>query len=126
MSTSTAVPTGEALVALVAAQADDPGDAQLYEYVILENQSAQPQALIGWRLAHPATGETYAFSEVTLLAGEQLVLWSGAGEDDLSTGTFFWPTTAGRWAAGDTAELFDAGGHVVSSLVVPPPDEAEE
>lgn len=124
--TSTAVPTGEALVALVAAQADEPGDSELYEYIIVENQSLQPQALSGWRLAHQATGEAYPFPDVTLLPGEQLVVWSGAGEDDLSTGTFYWPTTAGHWAVGDIAELFDASGHVVSSLVMPPPDEAEE
>ena len=111
---------------LVTVQADDPEDPELFEYALLENTSSEPQSLAGWRLVHTGSGESHAFPECTIPAGEQLVIWSGDGEDDLATGTLYWPPPESRWAAGDIAELRDAGGHVVSSLVVSPPEEDEE
>jgi hypothetical protein len=113
-------------VAVVAAQADDPNEPELFEYVILENQSSAPQTLAGWRLVHAASGEAYTFPPVTLGAGEQLVVWSGEGEDDLLVGTLFWAATAGRWAEGDSAELRNPNNVIVSSLTVSVSDDSEE
>lgn len=109
---------------LVSVQADDPNDPELFEYAVLENRSPAPQSLAGWRLVHAGSGERYAFPQIAIPVGEQLVIWSGDGEDNLATGTLYWPP-ASRWAAGDTAELHDASGHVVSSLVVSPPEIEE-
>lgn len=122
---TTATPTaaGPPAVALVTAQADDPQDPELFEYVIVENQSPEPQELAGWRLVHHTTAEAYVFPAVTLLPGEQLVVWSGVGEDEPATGSLFWPATTGRWAAGDTAELHNPAGQVVSVLLVVPPED---
>ena len=125
-ATSTATPRGEALIRLVAAQADDPADPELWEYVILENQSAAPQTLTNWRLVHQATGEAYTFPVVTLLADEQLVVWSGAGVDEPATGTLFWPATSGRWAVGDTAALHRPDGQITSTLLVSASEDRDE
>lgn len=111
---------------LVTVQADDPEDPELFEYALLENTSSEPQSLAGWRLVHTGSGEGYTFPEISIPAGELLVIWSGDGEDDPATSTRYWPPQESRWAVGDTAELLDAGGHVVSSLVVSLPEEAEE
>jgi hypothetical protein len=124
-ATSTALPAGETPVTLVTAQADDPNDSVLFEYVVLENQSAQPQALLGWRLAHQATGEAYSFSDISLLPGEQLVVWSGGGEDDPDTGTLFWPSEGGRYRPGQTIELRAPDDLAVSTLVVPELNDLE-
>lgn len=124
--TSEPPPPAQGAVVLVTVQADDPDDLELFEYALLENTSSEPQSLAGWRLVHAGSGESYAFPEVTIPAGELLVIWSGDGEDDLATSTRYWPPPASRWAVGDIAELRDAGGHVVSSLVVSPSEEAEE
>jgi hypothetical protein len=105
-------------VALVALEADDHADDELWEYVIVENQSSTPQTLGDWRLVQRGTGEVYIFPTVLLHPGEQLVVWSGAGEDDEASGTLFWPTTRGRWVVGDTAELFNPQGQRVSTLEV--------
>lgn len=113
-------------VALVTAQADDPRDPELFEYVILENHSPNPLELAGWRLVHHITAEAYVFPAITLLPNEQLVIWSGAGEDEPNTGSLFWPATTGRWAAGDTAELHNPAGQVISVLLVVPPEDGEE
>lgn len=125
-STSTIPATSQATVELIAAQADDPKDGELFEYVILENQSPVAQELVGWRLVHQPSAETYIFPTVTLLPGEQLVVWSGAGTDDPAAGSLFWPATAPRWVAGDTAELHTPAGQVVSALPVVSPDGSEE
>lgn len=114
------------MFALVTAQADDPQAPELFEYVILENQSSRPQELAGWRLVHHTTAEAYVFPAVTLLPGEQLVIWSGVGEDKPATGSLFWPATIGRWAAGDIAELHNSAGQVVSVLVVVPSEDGQE
>jgi hypothetical protein len=113
-------------VVLVMVYADDPDDPELFEYVILENRSATVQALTGWQLIHQPTGERYTFPVVTLPAGEQLVVWSGAGMNDPTLGTLFWPASTGRWAAGDTAELATPAGQVVSILQVSLPTADEE
>ncbi|GAB4440292.1 MAG: hypothetical protein OHK0015_36100 [Chloroflexi bacterium OHK40] len=124
LPTPTPSSSAESAVVLVTVQADDPDDPELFEYALLENTSAAPQSLVGWRLVHTGSGEGYAFPQVTIPAGEQFVIWSGDGEDDPATGTLYWPP-ASRWAAGDTAELRDANSHVVSSLVVSPPEIEE-
>jgi len=124
--TRTPVPITPALVAIVGVQADDPTDPELFEYVLLENRGASPQALTSWQLVHAATGETYTIPTLTLPAGEIAVIWSGDGVDDPATGTLYWPAPQGRWAAGDIAELRDASGHLVSTLVVPTADEPFE
>lgn len=126
MPTSTSLPTNQETVVLVVAQADDPKDGELFEYVILENQSLGPQNLAGWRLVHAATGDSYTFPPVTLLSGEQLVVWGGAGQDEPTSGSLFWPAEVPRWSEGDTAELHDAGGQVVSALLVLPPESDQE
>lgn len=123
--TSEPPPPAEGAVVLVSVQADDPNDPALFEYAVLENRSPAPQSLANWRLVHTGSGERYAFPTITIPAGEQLVIWSGDGEDDLAAGTLYWPPPASRWAVDDTAELHDASGHVVSSLVVSPPEIEE-
>lgn len=110
---------------LVTVQADDSDDPELFEYALVENTSSEPQSLAGWRLVHTGSAESYTFPEVTVPAGELLVIWSGDGEDDPATGTLYWPPTASRWTVGDTAELRDTSGLVVSSLVVSPPEIEE-
>lgn len=125
-TTATPSAAGPPAVALVTAQADDPQDPELFEYVIVENKSPGPQELAGWRLVHHTTAEAYVFPAVTLLPGEQLVVWSGVGEDEPATGLLFWPATTGRWAAGDTAELHNPAGQVVSVLLVVPPEDGQE
>lgn len=127
-SPTPSVPTGLAqpAVVLVLVYADDPDDPELFEYVILENRSATVQALTGWRLIHQPTGERYTFPAVTLPAGEQLVVWSGAGLDDPAIGAFFWPASTGRWTVGDTAALATPDGQVVSTVQVAPPVADEE
>jgi len=124
--TRTTAPNGQAQIALVAAQADDPDDPELFEYVIVENQSATLQTLTGWRLAHQTTNETYTIPAVTLRADEQLVIWSGEGEDDPTTGALFWPAPVGRWAGGDVAELRSPDGQIVSTLTIAAPEGSDE
>jgi len=113
-------------MSIVAVQPDDPDDPELFEYVLLENQSPVPQTLAGWRLVHQASGEYYALPVITLRADEQLVVWSGEGEDDQMTGARFWPAPAGRWTAGDTAALHTPDGQIVSTLLVTAPPAGEE
>jgi len=124
-ATRRATPTSQILVALVAARADDPDDPELFEYVILENQSSEAQELTGWRLVHATTGERYTFPAVTLRADEQLVIWSGQGEDDPTTGALFWPASVGRWAGGAVAELCSPGGQIVSTLTIAAPEGSD-
>jgi len=124
-TTRRATPTSQTLVALVAARADDPDDSELFEYVVLESQSTAPQMLIGWRLVHATTGEHYTFPAITLRAGEQLVVWSGEGEDDPTTGALFWPAPVGRWAGGAVAELCSPDGQIVSTLTIAAPEGSD-
>ena len=124
-ATRRATPTSQILVALVAARADDPDDPELFEYVILENQSSEAQELTGWRLVHATTGESYTFPAITLHADEQLVIWSGQGEDDPTTGALFWPASVGRWAGGAVAELCSPGGQIVSTLTIAAPEGSD-
>ena len=121
----TTIPIDGAPVALVAARADDPDDPELFEYVILENQSSEAQELTGWCLVHATTGESYTFPTITLLADEQLVIWSGQGEDDPTTGALFWPASVGRWAGGAVAELCSPGGQIVSTLTIAAPEGSD-
>lgn len=119
-SPSALLPQESAPIALLAIQADDPTEPGLFEYLLLENRSALPQPLAGWRLSHQQTGESYTFPDVTLPPGEPLVLWSGPGEDDPASATLFWPATQPRWVPGQSAQLISPAGQVVSTLSVPP------
>ena len=121
----TTIPIDGAPVALVAAVADDPDDPELFEYVILENQSSEAQELTGWRLVHATTGESYTFPAITLHADEQLVIWSGQGEDDPTTGALFWPAPVGRWGGGAVAELCSPDGQIVSTLTIAAPERSD-
>lgn len=123
---TTPLPGENSAIVLAVIQADDPEDPELFEYALLENTSSEPQSLAGWRLVHTGSGEGYAFPQVTIPVGELLVIWSGDGQDDPATGTRYWPPHESRWAIGDTAELHDANGGLVSTLVVSAREEAEE
>lgn len=121
--TRSPLPTTPQPVELVAAQADDPHDPDLFEYIVLQNTSLEAQELAGWQLVHTTTGERYPFAAISLSPGEFIVVWSGAGVDDAGSGIFFWPASAGRWTTGDVAELRDGSGRTISRLGVPAPEE---
>lgn len=124
--TPTELPDDEAIVVLAAALADDPSELALREYVVVENWSPTPQLLAGWQLVHQATGERFVFPAVTLLADEPLLVCSGTGQDDLASGTLFWPAADSRWTPGDTAELHRPDGTLVSALLVPAAEGGDE
>lgn len=133
-STSTSVtpsptaplPGESSAIVLAIIQADDPDDPELFEYALLENTSVAPQPMAGWQLVNTASDERYAIPNATIPGSELLVIWSGDGENDLAIGTLYWPSLTGHWAPGDTAELRDASGRVVSTLVVSAPEPGEE
>jgi hypothetical protein len=118
-ATTTSSPPDQSPVALVAVQADDPADPELWEYVVVENRATTALPLTNWRLVHRETGETYRIPAITLPPGELLIIWSGEAQDDSSTGSLFWPRANARWAPGQTAELYTPDGHLVSALTVP-------
>jgi hypothetical protein len=122
---SPTAPTTASTLILAAVQPDNPSEPGLFEYVIVENASSAAQPLVGWRLTHRETGASYYFPELTLPAGELLVVWSGDGQDDPDTGALYWPSEGGRWSPGQTAELHAPDGRIVGTLVVPPQDTSE-
>lgn len=105
-------------LAILGVQPHNPADAELFEYVVLANQGAAPQELAGWTIVHGTTGETYPLPAASLPAGGVLLIWSGAGVNDPTTGTLFWPAEGGRWTPGDRVLLRDPAGQTVSTAVV--------
>lgn len=113
-------PTPEPLpvVEITALVADAPGDDQLNlngEVVVLTNTGEIAVDLTGWSVSD-AQGNVFVFEAGPLLQPAGAVeLYSGRGPDTATER--YWRSDAAIWNnAGDTAELADPAGEVVSTL----------
>ncbi len=92
------------------------------EYVVIENQGPTAQRMTGWKLRDKA-GHTFEFpDQFPLLSGKAVRVWVGQGKD--SATDLYWGRGAAVWNnTGDTAELCDQQGTIVSTYDVSPKPE---
>jgi hypothetical protein len=106
--------TGDIRVSDIYYDPPDPGDRS-GEYVTIQSFDPYPVDLTGWKLADEGPASTYSFPAFVLQHGATVRVYNCTGEDSpsvLYTGrcTAWWNNT------GDTAYLYDAGGHLVSQF----------
>lgn len=78
--------------------------------------------MAGWRLTNATRGgqvPPFIFPTYTIGPDETIAVFSQVDDDDLEAGDFFWDQTGEVWCVGDRAELRDAQGTLVDSLIVP-------
>jgi len=85
------------------------------EVVTLQNQTAGPIDLSGWRLLAGDERQQYRFPEGMVLGpGARLRLHTGQGTD--SAGDLYWGRRSAVWRnSGDTATLLDGEGRTVAT-----------
>jgi Lamin Tail Domain/LGFP repeat len=89
------------------------------EVLFVHNGGDEDVDLAGWTLkdtlSHPSSRFTFHFPGLTLLAGADLAVHTGAGTDDAQH--LFWANEVAVWNnAGDRATLFDADGTEITSV----------
>jgi len=90
------------------AGADVPG-----EYLVLANRSGRTLELTNWRLSDRA-GHRFVFPRFFLPADAQVRLWTGRGVN--TPGDLYWGHDKAIWNnPGDTATLYDAQDHPIST-----------
>lgn len=94
-------------------EADPPGQDLDGERVTLGNEGA-PADLSGWVLRDESSANRYRIPDGTVLEpGEIVTIWTGCGDDTLST--LFWCADQPVWNnGGDTAFLLDPNGNIVN------------
>lgn len=92
------------------------------EYVQLRNAGDSDVNIGGWRLSNasrPWQVPPFVFPSYVLEVDVTIAVFSAVGEDELDIGDFYWDEPRDVWQVGDRAELRDAQGNLVSTLVVP-------
>jgi micrococcal nuclease len=106
-------------LALVAAQADAPGDDGEHlngEFLVLKNRGSEPLDLSGWQVSDEA-GHTYEFGTVTIGPGERVILHTGSGTP--TTGAVYWNSSSPIWNNdGDVVTVTRADGSVALDAAV--------
>ncbi len=119
--TPTPVPAGISVTLEIVAYDPDTSTSLNEEYVILTSNEENDLAIGGWRLVNISRPErpTFVFPNVVLAPETEISLYTGSGTNNLGVGDFYWGLSAPVWRQGDTAQLFDAQGRLVSSYQVP-------
>ncbi|GAB4449290.1 MAG: lamin tail domain-containing protein [Chloroflexi bacterium OHK40] len=117
-ATTTAASTVQ-IVDIVLIDPAYPDDTE--EYVQIRNASDATVNIGGWRLLNASRSDVapFVFPAFALEADVTIAVFSETGENDLEIGDFFWNQSQAVWRVGDRAELRDAGGQLIHSLVVP-------
>jgi len=94
----------------------DPGVLET-EAVQLVNSGAQEQSISGWQV-RDEDSNVYTFGEVSIFGeGAGVMLHTRAGDDTFSD--LHWGLSEPVWRSGEQVTLFDAGGQVVATFIVP-------
>jgi hypothetical protein len=119
--TPTPIPAGISVTLEIVAYDPDTSTSLNEEYVILTSNEENDLAIGGWRLVNISRPErpTFVFPNFVLAPESEIYLYTGSGTNNLNTGDFYWGRSAPVWRQGDTAQLFDAQGRLVSSYQVP-------
>ncbi len=97
---------------------DPPGRDLEGEYVQLENKGEVEQDMSGWVLSDLG-GHSFTFPEFTLSPGAGVKVWSKKGEDAATD--LYWGWGRPIWNnSGDTANLVNGQGEIVSSYTYAP------
>jgi len=121
IATPTPIPAGISVTLEIVAYDRDTSTSLNEEYVILTSNEENDLAIGGWRLVNISRPErpTFVFPNFVLAPESEIYLYTGSGTNNLNTGDFYWGRSAPVWRKGDTAQLFDAQGRLVSSYQVP-------
>ncbi len=117
----TPIPAGISVTLEIFAYDPDTSNSLNDEYVTLVSNEENDLAIGGWRLiniSHPER-PTFVFPNFVLAPEAEIYLYTGSGTNNLGTSNFYWGLSAPVWRQGDTAQLFDAQGRLVSSYLVP-------
>ncbi len=119
--TPTPVPAGISVTLEIVAYDPDTSTSLNDEYVILVSNEENDLAIGGWRIINISRPErpTFVFPNFVLAPETEIYLYTGSGTNNLGVGDFYWGLSAPVWRQGDTAQLFDAQGRLVSSYQVP-------
>lgn len=92
------------------------------EFVVIENVGDTTADLDGWAIRDESTRHRHLFSPLDVAPGEQVLLRTGCGDDDLGSDPIevFWcdPEPPVWNNGGDTAFLLDPNGGIADSFVV--------
>lgn len=95
-----------------------PGDDVQGEYVEIQNQGENTQALTNWTLSDQA-GNTFTFPEFLIGSGQFVKVWTKAGSNDSQN--LYWGRNQAVWNNdGDCAYLKDHNGGLISTYCYPP------
>lgn len=121
IATPTPIPAGISVTLEIVAYDRDTSTSLNEEYVILTSNEENDLAIGGWRLVNISRPErpTFVFPNFVLAPETEIYLYTGSGTNNLGVGDFYWGLSAPVWRQGDTAQLFDAQGRLVSSYQVP-------
>ena len=94
----------------------DPGVLET-EAVQLVNSGAQEQSIDGWQI-RDEDSNVYIFGGVSIFGeGAGVMLHTRTGDDTYSD--LHWGMTQPVWRSGEQLTLFDAGGQVVATFIIP-------
>jgi len=119
--TPTPIPAGISVTLEIVAYDPDTSNSLNDEYVTLLSNEENDLTIGGWRIINISRPErpTFVFPNYVLAPESEIYLYTGSGTNNLNTGDFYWGRSAPVWRQGDTAQLFDAQGRLVSSYQVP-------
>lgn len=84
------------------------------EYVQITSRGGAGQAMSGWRIVSVRAGQTYAFPNMTIAAGQTCRVYTNEIHPEWCS--LSWGRGSAVWNnAGDRANLVDPAGHVVST-----------
>jgi len=86
------------------------------EYVEIINQGENPANLNAWQL-QDEDGHTFTFPALILNSGGAIKVLSRTGTDTVIE--LYWQSDAPIWQSGETAQLLNAAGEVVTSYSIP-------
>ncbi len=119
--TPTPIPAGISVTLEIVAYDPDTSTSLNDEYVTLVSNEENDLTIGGWRIINISRPErpTFVFPNFVLAPETEIYLYTGSGTNNLGAGDFYWGLSAPVWRQGDTAQLFDAQGRLVSSYQVP-------
>jgi len=90
----------------------DPPSGTLEEYVRIQNLGGTAQNMTSWTL-RDASAHVYTFPAFTLAVGAQVQVWTKSGTNNSTN--LYWGSAQAIWNnTGDTAQLRNAGGTIIS------------
>lgn len=110
--TATSPPLGEVRVTI----SNVLGYGQLEQEVVVISNEGPGVNLLGWKIKGSKLGE-YDFPNLFLWNGGFVHIHTTAGTN--TPGDLYWGQNEPAWFSGDTVELIDASGAVVSSYTIP-------